>query len=125
VIDWDGLYPGTDYDGHIFDNSNLQFEPHELILGDGHYISCPQVITPIRKNQIQDDDDIAFNVVIQNYRARVEHVIGFVTHHACFKTAWRGGINTLCNVLSVSINTSNVVLKARPHYQAIGPWGHF
>jgi len=89
ILSFSEFYPGTCYDGHIFNElkETHDFEPWEFLLGDNHNSVC-YVLTPIRNPQILILDDV-YNTIFQNYRVRVEHNIGYCTNHNIFITQMR------------------------------------
>jgi hypothetical protein len=83
IVFFDGPFTGNSYDGHIWNHlaESHPLEEGELILADGHFTICENVATPIRQNQVQSEEDWIYNLVLQHYRARIEHVNGFFVRY--------------------------------------------
>lgn len=100
--------------------------PWEWHIGDGHYCSVGNFLTPYRgiPGKMLSDDQHMTNTIISHYRARIEHINGFVKQHAIFSTKYRGGIQILAKCIDITIHTTNVHLNAFPRYAPYGPWSH-
>lgn len=79
IIFFEGPFTGNSYDGHIWNSleDEHQMEENELLLADGHFTICEHAATPIRQNSVVDEKDRIYNLVLQHYRARIEHVNGY------------------------------------------------
>lgn len=70
----DGPFVGTRYDAHLFIRSmqSHPMHPLELLLGDGHFVSLPQIIGPKRKprNGVLSFRDRQWNSIVAKYRSR-------------------------------------------------------
>lgn len=80
IIQFEGPFTGNSYDGHIRNSvqDNYPMEEGELFLGDGHFTICQNAVTPIRANQVETPQDEVYNLVLQHYRARIEHINSFI-----------------------------------------------
>lgn len=138
IIFWTGLYFGLTYDAHIwnFTVNEHPFAPFELFLGglyccsfvlrleDGHFSTCPQIVVPYCRNQIRTMSQQFFNHLIAFYRARVEHINGYIVRHNMWRCVYRGHIANLCSAMTITMHMSNVVLKTKIRYHLIGPYRH-
>jgi len=128
IVCEDGLFLGTEYDGHLFFRNPHKhvFERWELGLGDGHFTICPQIITPFKKPH---HGNLSFhqqltNITIAHYRARIEHVNHRFNCHAVFHTEWRGSVTLLNQITKINSHISNVELHRFLAYPPYGPWNH-
>lgn len=143
IVFYSGPHIGSKYDGHLFTETDHLHprEDWEMVLGDGHYSSIPNFITPFKKprngnlfkfykglliflgslNQQQKQ----FNKVLSHYRARVEHTNWEIQCHGMFRQIYRGSYEVLNSSLSIIINTINVKRKREIKYNKVGPWSHF
>jgi hypothetical protein len=130
ILFFSGPYIGTKYDGHIWlETVHLRPRlPGEFTLGDGHFITCPDVITQYTHSKgelfLPVEQEI-YSAVHQHYRARVEHINGVFVVHQMFSSRFQGSLQTLVDALYVTAHTLNVVLNQEIRYQPIGPWSHF
>jgi len=123
-------FPGTIYDGHIWQDTAAERPrlPGEFTLGDGHFISCQDVITQYThtaQSLFLPWDQEVYSAIHQHYRARVEHINGAFVHHAMFSGRFRGSLQTMINALHVTAHTMNVGLHREIRYAPCGPWDHF
>jgi len=130
ILFFSGPYIGTKYDGHIWqETAHLRPRfPGEYTLGDGHFITCPDVIT----QYLHTRDEVflpyhqeVYSAVHQHYRSRVEHINGAFVFHQMFSSRFRGSLQTLIDGLYVTAHTLNVALNQELRYPPIGPWSHF
>jgi len=123
-------YPGTVYDGHIWQDTAPERPrlPGEFTLGDGHFTTCPDVITQYTyssQSMFLPWDQEVYSAIHQHYRARVEHINGAFVHHAMFSGRFRGSLETMIHSLHVTAHTMNVGLHRDLRYVPLGPWDHF
>jgi len=80
----------TAYVSHIFEDTHHkhpQFD-WEMNIGDGHFGTCPNFFTPIRKKhggRLLTAQITTWNECIQLPRARIEHINAVVKNHRMFK----------------------------------------
>jgi len=122
-------FPGTVYDGHIYQDTTSERPrlPGEFTLGDGHFSTCPDVITQYTytsQSMYLPWDKEVYSAVHQHYRARVEHINSLFVHHAMFSGRFRSSLQTLINSIYVTAHTLNVGLHREIRYPPLGPWGH-
>ncbi len=80
IIQFDGPFTGNSYDGHIRNSLQDQYpmEEGELFLADGHFTICPNAATPVRANQVETPEESIYNLILQHYRARIEHLNAYI-----------------------------------------------
>ena len=93
----------------------------EYVLGDKAYIGCPEcvceykgVLTPAQRR---------WNVLLQHYRARVEHTIAQFNTRKAISSRWKGSFSLLSAIMRIVVHT--IALQERmlqPKYPAYGPW---
>ena len=114
VIHVFGPCPGKSYDAHIFQQSEVT-NPFrmdgEFGLGDGHYSSVGNFVTHrLGQGSIG-------NVMIQLYRARIEHVNSKVFKaHALFEKTWTGSLDLFCALVKIAIHAANVLFRTKIQY---------
>ena len=97
----------------------------EYGLGDKAYIGCPEIITEFKgKKANLDADQIHWNLSLQHYRGRVEHLISeLVQSRASLNTRWRGSFSLLAAVMKISAHMVGLQERMRvPKYDVFGPW---
>jgi hypothetical protein len=128
IVCFSGPHLGNSYDAHIWNaTANLHPTlPWEYLLGDGHYGSLSEYITPHTQPQHGSLSDFQYleNVVIAHYRSRVEHVNRRLKCHKMMQVDFRGGIQLLHDVNHVTAHTTNIVLSKYLAYMPVGPWEH-
>jgi len=125
IVFFKAPFPGTVYDGHIWQDTALE-RPHvhgEFTLGDGHFVSCPDVITQYThssKSLYLPWEQEIYSAVHQHYRSRVEHINGAFVHHAMFSGHFRASLQTLIDALFVTAHALNVGLHREIRYPPYG-----
>ena len=96
----------------------------EYALGDKMYDGCPEFLTEFKDYGDLTPEMIAYNDMLQFYRARNEHLVAAVKNgRAALDTRWRGSYPGLCAV--VRLVTHMVALEERmlgPRYDCFGLW---
>jgi hypothetical protein len=128
IVCFSGPHIGNAYDAHIWNNtSNLHpVLDWEYLLGDGHYGSLSEYITPHTQPQHGHLSNSQYleNTMIAHYRSRIEHVNAAFKCHKMMQVDFRGGIQLLNDVMHVTAHTTNVVLHKYLRYTPVGPWEH-
>lgn len=129
ILAFTGPHLGNIFDGHAF---IYGYDLHpvrigEYLLGDGHYAWLPWIISPYpeQPNGVLSKQEYITNAIISHYRSRIEHVIGRIKRHMIFKTAFRGTLDLLSDLMTICMHTQNVYQMMYPSYAFYGPWGHF
>lgn len=114
------------YDAHIWEATAHDHprEEWEWWLGDGHYSTCRNMLTPWRKDRVLSEDEMLANTIISFYRARVEHVNAVLVNHNMFRGVYRGGIHVLEAAVAVTAHMSAAHLRKNIRYPLVGPWPH-
>ena len=128
IVLFSGLHFGTSYDGHIWDwtSAKHRMENWEYFLGDGHYTACEDIVSPPQQppHGHMSDTDYLMCVLIQHYRARIEHINSVIKSHEVFKTPFRGCFELLNSICHVTAHISNIGLHEDLRYPLVGPWAH-
>lgn len=131
VVYASGPHLGTSSDVNIFRWWGPEREPWEWWLADGAYIGLQNVLCKFKNyaNRVMRLWMFEINVMIDHYRARVEHYVKEVKHPAMFQTNFRGSYAML--KASVRITLHMVALKLKtvmdsdgPRNEVCGPWPH-
>jgi hypothetical protein len=82
------------------------------------------MITPFRKDQALSDDEHLFNATLSFYRARVEHINGFIVRHGMFRNRFRGYPELLTDAIHTTAQMTSIYLHRYPRYPPhVGaPW---
>ena len=71
-------------------------------LGDKGYVGCPQIITEWKGDGLTRRQ-IEFNLTLQHYRGRVEHLISeMVQSRRALNTRWHGSFSLLAAVMKIT-----------------------
>jgi len=110
IIVFSGMHLGVEYDGHLWEKTMKEhpLKPWELLLGDGHYSSCSQFITPVKETHWHTKEEIDHNIQTAHYRARIEHVNHLFKAHGVFRTPFRGQADTLQAIVKITAHTTAV-----------------
>jgi hypothetical protein len=98
----------------------------EYWLGDKAYVGCPEFLTEFKKprNGQLTPEHIEWNLLLQHYRGRNEHLVQAVKGgRRALCTSWRGSYSGICAVMKVTAHM--VALQERmagPRYDCYGPW---
>ena len=77
-------------------------KPWEYGLGDKGYVGCPQIITEWKGDGLTRRQ-IEFNLTLQHYRGRVEHLISeMVQSRRALNTRWHGSFSLLAAVMKIT-----------------------
>ena len=79
-------------------NGLPRIKPWEYGLGDKGYVGCPQIITEWKGDGLTRRQ-IEFNLTLQHYRGRVEHLISeMVQSRRALNTRWHGSFSLLAAI---------------------------
>lgn len=120
----------TAFDAHTMLDVRHDFpvEDGELFIGDCHFSTFPNCITPIKKPPQGNltGEELQWNACIQLVRARIEHVNSVIKGHAMFKQAFRGTCTRLNELTNITLHATAVLQNLRPpRYAGYGPLPHF
>ena len=83
-------------------NGLPRIKPWEYGLGDKGYVGCPQIITEWKGDGLTRRQ-IEFNLTLQHYRGRVEHLISeMVQSRRALNTRWHGSFSLLAAVMKIT-----------------------
>ena len=100
--------------------------PWEYWLGDKAYVGCPEFLTEFKKskNSQLTPEQIEWNLMLQHYRGRNEHLVRAVKGgRKTLCTKWAGSYASICAIMKVTAHL--VGLQERmlgPRYDCYGPW---
>jgi hypothetical protein len=125
-----GFQRSTAYDAHIFEDTRYEHPQFdwEMNIGDGHFGTCPNFFTPIKKHggRLLTAQETTWNEWIQLPRSRIEHINTVVKNHRMFKgEPFRGWIRNFRVFVNISVHGAAAELRARGNrYAGFGPWAH-
>ena len=95
----------------------------EYSLGDKAYVGEPQIITEWKGKHLPRQKQ-RFNLMVQHYRGRVEHLISEVVDgRKALSTTWRGSFSLLAAVMKISAHMVGLQERMKgPRYDVFGPW---
>ena len=92
-------------------------------MGDKAYVGAPQIITEWKGKNMTHEQQ-RFNLTVQHYRGRVEHLISEVVDgRMALCTKWRGSFSLLAAVLKIAVHMVGLQERMKgPRYDVFGPW---
>ena len=95
----------------------------EYGLGDEAYIGCPEMLTEFKGSNLPPDQ-VEWNLTLQHYRGRVEHLIAELVHsRAALNSKWPGDFPTLAAIMKISAHMVGLQERMKgPRYDVFGPW---
>ena len=104
-------------------NGLPRIKPWEYGLGDKAYVGEPQIITEWKGRHLSRQQQ-RFNMMVQHYRGRVEHLISEVVDgRKALSTTWRGSFSLLAAVMKISAHMVGLQERMKgPRYDVFGPW---
>ena len=92
-------------------------------LGDKGYVGCPQIITEWKGDGLTRRQ-IEFNLTLQHYRGRVEHLISeMVQSRRALNTRWHGSFSLLAAIMKITAHMVGLQERMKgPQYDVYGPW---
>ena len=97
--------------------------PWEYGLGDKAYVGEAELLTEFKGKGLSSSD-IEWNLTLQHYRGRVEHLISeLVQSRATLNSCWRGSFSLLAAILKIAANMVGLQERMKgPRYDVFGPW---
>ena len=129
-VEYVGPHIGTRHDSrkHMENwRRRAKILPWEYWLGDKAYVGCPEFLTEIKGKGLPRST-VEFNLTIQHYRGRNEHLISeYKQQRDTLSTTWRGSFSLLDVLLAaiMKLSAHMVGLQERmrgPRYDCFGPW---
>ena len=125
-IDYSGPHIGIRHDARMWkEDAGLlsRIKPWEYGLGDKGYVGCPQIITEWKGSNLTAQQ-LEFNLTVQHYRGRVEHLIAeMVQSRAALNTRWRGSFDLLAAIMKITSHMVGLQERMKgPKYDVFGPW---
>ena len=104
----------------VFLQSHIK--PWEYGLGDKAYVGAPQIITEWKGKNMTHEQQ-RFNLTVQHYRGRVEHLISEVVDgRMALCTKWRGTFSLLAAVLKIAVHMVGLQERMKgPRYGCLWP----
>ena len=100
-------------------NGLPRIKPWEYGLGDKGYVGCPQIITEWKGDGLTRRQ-IEFNLTLQHYRGRVEHLISeMVQSRRALNSRWHGSFSLLAAVMKI---TAHMVGLQERMARGLSPW---
>ena len=135
-IDYCGPHISVRHDSRLWMENHIRrakMFKWEYGLGDKAYIACPELLTeyklpPQRRNQPPPPPltpaEIDWNLTLQHYRGRVEHLIGgLVQSRKTLNTKWRGSFSLLAAIMKIAAHMHGLEERMKgPRYDVFGPW---
>ena len=125
-IHYSGPHIGVRTDARLYqEDAFLQsrIKPWEYGLGDKAYVGERQVITEWKGKNLPADK-VNFNLSVQHYRGRVEHLISeVVSGRKALCTRWRGSFTLLAAIMKITAHMVGLQERMKgPRYDVYGPW---
>jgi hypothetical protein len=95
----------------------------EYGLGDKAYVGCPEMLTEFKGANLSPDEK-EFNICLQHYRGRNEHLVSELKQsRAALNVKWRGSYSLLKAVANISFNMMALTERMRgSRYHCYGSW---
>ena len=125
-IHYSGPHIGVRNDARLFQEDvflQRRIRPWEYGLGDKAYVGEPQILTEWKGSNLTPQQT-RFNLTVQHYRGRVEHLIGeLVSMRKSLNTRWRGSFGLLAAVMKIAAHMVGLQERMKgPRYDVFGPW---
>ena len=125
-IDYSGPHIGVRHDARLWkEDLRLlsRIKPWEYGLGDKGYVGCPQIITEWKGNGLTQRQT-KFNLTLQRYRGRVEHLISeMVQARRALNSRWHGSFSLLAAVMKITAHMVGLQERMKgPRYDVYGKW---
>ena len=125
-IHYSGPHIGVRNDARLWQEDvflQAQVKRWEYGLGDKAYVGEPQIITEFKGDDLTREQ-LEFNLTVQHYRGRVEHLIGeLVNQRKTLCTKWRGSFSLLAAIMKISAHMVGLQERMKgPRYDCFGPW---
>ena len=125
-VDYAGLHIGTRHDSRTF-KENLALRAAifdwEFWLGDKAYIGIPEFLTEFKGSNLCVEK-IEWNLMLQHYRGRNEHLIAEMKQpRAAINTRWRGSYSLLNAITKIVAHMVGLQERMKgPRYDCYGSW---
>ena len=126
-INYSGPHIGVKHDSPMWKEKQrlrAQLYKWEYGLGDKAYVGCREILTEFKGKTGLTTEENEWNLTLQHYRGRVEHLIAeIVQSRNALNTKWRGSFSLLAAILKICAHM--VALQERmkgPRYDVFGPW---
>jgi hypothetical protein len=125
-VEYVGPHIGTRHDSRKHKENwrrRAKILPWEYWLGDKAYVGCPEFLTEIKGKNLPRSQ-VEYNLTIQHYRGRNEHLISeWKQARATLNTVWRGSFSLLAAIMKLSAHMCGLIERMRgPRYDCFGPW---
>ena len=92
-------------------------------LGDKAYVGCPEFLTEFKGSNLCPEK-IEWNLMLQHYRGRNEHLISELKRsRATINTCWRGSYSLLTAITKIAAHMVGLQERMKgPRYDCFGPW---
>ena len=132
-VDYTGLHIGVRHDGRIWKENEKRkqsMHPHEYGIGDKAYVGCAELVCEVKKSKkkkVLSADEHEWNLTLQHYRGRNEHMVKEVVQgKEALNSKWRGSYALICAVAKLTVHMTTLQERMKgPHYDVYGPWPHF
>jgi hypothetical protein len=127
-IDYTGPHIGIRHDSRMWMENRVRRAKifrWEYGLGDKAYVGCPEVLIEFKgKRETLSNDQLIWNLRLQHYRGRVEHLIGqLVAERQALSTQWRGSLDLLAAIMKICAHMTGLQERMKgPRYDVFGPW---
>ena len=125
-IEYCGPHIGVRHDSRLWMENHIRrakIFKWEYGLGDKAYIGCPELLTEFKGSQLSAAR-LNWNLTLQHYRGRVEHLIGgLVQSRKTLSTKWRGSFSLLAAIMKICAHMHGLEERMKgPRYDVFGPW---
>ena len=104
-INYVGPHIGVRHDGRLWMDNHARrakIFKWEYGIGDKAYVGCPELLTEFKGSQL-DGMQLNWNLTLQHYRGRMEHLIAeMVQSRAALNTRWRGSLSLLAAIMKIT-----------------------
>ena len=128
-IEYCGPHIGIRHDSRLWMENRLRrsrMYRWEYGLGDKAYVGCPELLTEFKKPKggTLTPQQNKWNLTLQHYCGRVEHLIGELVHsRAALNSRWRGSFSLLAAIMKICAHMVGLQERMKgPRYDVFGPW---
>ena len=91
-------------------------------MGDKAYVGVPEILCEFKGDNLSAQQ-LEWNLTLQHYRGRVEHVIGqLVRSRAALNSKWRGSFSLLAAIMKISAHMLGLEERMKgARYDVFGP----
>jgi hypothetical protein len=125
-IEYCGPHIGIRHDSRLWKENlarRAKIFKWEYGLGDKAYVGCPELLTEFKGSPLTPSQR-EWNLTLQHYRGRVEHLIAeMVQSRAALNSRWRGGFSLLAAIMKICAHMVGLQERMKgPRYDVYGPW---